>query len=77
MSAQILNDRSIRRITRSTGLDIALAWGHGSHVMAFVTTDHRHGWWDKKTGEWWWDEDPIHYTSCRSLFPTSSEEAQP
>lgn len=73
MSAQVLNDRSTRRIARSTGLDIVRAWSHGGYTMAFVTADHRHGSWDKKTGEWEWETDRTwHYTSCRELFPKES-----
>ncbi|MGW2533510.1 hypothetical protein ACWCTD_03370 [Streptomyces sp. NPDC001499] len=69
MSAQVLNPASTRRIARSTGLDIARAWSHGGYTMAFVTADHRHGLWDKKTGEWEFEQDPAHYTSCSELFP--------
>ena len=69
MSAQVLNDRSTRRIARSTGLNIARAWSNGGYTMGFVTADHQHGWWDKKTGEWEWDSEPMHYSSCRELFP--------
>lgn len=70
MSAQVLNARSTRRIARSTGLDIVRAWSWGGYTMAFVTADHRHGWWDKKTGEWEWETGQIfHYSSCRELFP--------
>jgi hypothetical protein len=69
MSAQRLNDRSRRRIERSTGLEIVRAWAHGGYVFNFVTPEHRHGWWDKKTGEWGWDDDPVHYSSCTELFP--------
>ena len=68
MSAQRLSAKSIRRIERSTPQAIRRAWGHGGYEMGFVTPDHRHGWWDKKTGNWYWDDNPIHYTSCRELF---------
>ncbi len=77
MSAQILSAKSTRRVARSTGLDIVRAWGRGGYVFGFVTADHRHGAWDKKTGEWEYT-DPgrvLHYTSCAELFPpTGSEE---
>ena len=70
MSAQVLNARSTRRIARSTGLNIVHAWGHGGYVMGFVTADHRHGSWDKKTGNWQYDTGRIwHYGSCDELFP--------
>ncbi|USH45322.1 hypothetical protein SEA_RUTHIEJR_44 [Mycobacterium phage Ruthiejr] len=71
MSAQRLSDRSRRRIERSTGLAIVRAWAHGGYVFDFVTVDHRHGSWDKRTGEWQLDDDPTHYSSCRELFPES------
>jgi hypothetical protein len=71
MSAQVLSSRSTRRIARATGLEIARAWGHGGYVMNFVTVDHEHGWWNKKTGEWGLDDKTsvVHYTSCAWLFP--------
>jgi hypothetical protein len=69
VSAQQLSDRSRRRIERSTGLSIRRAWAHGGYTFAFVTDDHRHGWWDKKTGEWQWEVSPFHYTSCEDMFP--------
>ncbi|URN11389.1 hypothetical protein LUW77_03615 [Streptomyces radiopugnans] len=73
MSAQRLSPKSTRRIARSTGLDVIRAWSHGGYTMAFVTADHRHGWWDKKTGDWGIDSKPVHYTSCGELF---SEEGR-
>jgi hypothetical protein len=70
VGAQVLSPRSTRRIARSTGLDIVRAWSHGGYVMPFVTADHRHGTWDKKTSEWEWETDSTwHYTSCGELFP--------
>ncbi|MEU9415137.1 hypothetical protein [Streptomyces sp. NPDC048272] len=71
MSAQQLSPRSTRRIARSTGLNVVRAWGHGKYVMPFVTADHRHGWWDKKTGKWAFEAEGevVHYTSCSELFP--------
>jgi nitric oxide reductase large subunit len=74
VSAQILSDRAMRRIAASTGLDLACAWGHGGYIMRFVTADHRHGWWDKKTGEWGYEDAPMHYASCRELFPEADGE---
>lgn len=70
MAAQRLNARSTRRLGRITGLDnIIRGWGHGGYVHGFVTSDHRHGWADIRTGEWGYDEDPFHYTSCSEMFP--------
>jgi hypothetical protein len=73
MSAQRLSERSIRRIATATGLPIARAWSHGGYTMSFFTLEpavpdgHRHGWFDKKTGEWGWDDGGPHYTSCSDL----------
>ncbi|AII28183.1 hypothetical protein VC74_gp87 [Mycobacterium phage Sparky] len=72
MSAQRLSDRSKRRIERSTGLSIVRAWSHGGYIFDFVTDDHRHGAWDKRTGEWTFHTDPTHYSSCADLFPGAS-----
>jgi hypothetical protein len=69
MSAQRLSDKSIRRIERSTGLPVVRAWAHGGYVFNFVTADHRHGAWDKKTGRWEFHDNPMHYTSCAEMFP--------
>lgn len=69
MSAQVLSARSTRRIARSTGLDVVRAWSYGGYVMAFVTSAHEHGTWDKKTGEWEWEQPPVrHFTSCVAMF---------
>jgi hypothetical protein len=79
MSAQRLSDRSVRRIEAATGLMITRAWGHGGYIFDFVIAAnnperHRHGWYDKKTGEWglreWDDPDQTHYNTCfTELFP--------
>ena len=69
MSAQRLGEKGTRRIERATGVDILRAWANGGYVLSFVATAHRHGWFDKKTGEWGWDEKPSHYVSCAELFP--------
>lgn len=73
MGTQRLNPKSTRRIARSTGLDVVRAWGHGGYVMSFVTADHKHGAWDKKTGRWELEDDDhgqvMHFSTCRELFP--------
>lgn len=68
MSAQQLNAKSVRRIARATGLPVIGGWSHGGYNLGFVTEDHRHGVFDKKTGEWWWEEPVSHYTSCHERF---------
>jgi hypothetical protein len=45
-----------------------MAWSHGGYVFNFVTVDHRHGAWDKKTGRWEFHGNPMHYSSCREMF---------
>jgi len=64
MGSQRLSPRSVRRIAKATGEEIAFAVGHGGMVHEFVTEGHRHGWFNIKSGEWGWDEDPLHFTSC-------------
>lgn len=74
MGASQINARSLRRIGRAVGVeDIIRGWSHGGYTLGFVTADHRHGWYDKKTGEWGWhdpnDPHPLHYTSCHESWP--------
>lgn len=78
MSAQRLSDKSARRISRATGLDIVRAWAHGGYVFDFVIASpdhpekHEHGWFDKKTGQWGLDNfaGHAHYDTCfTELFP--------
>lgn len=66
--AQILNKKNTRKISESTGLDIIRAWSFGGVDFSFVTRDHRHGVWNKKTQEWEFEDKPIHFTSCHELF---------
>jgi hypothetical protein len=69
MGAQRLNDKSRRRIERSTGLTIWRAFSFENTMRVFITTDHRHGWWNRLTEEWGWIEKPTHFTSCHEQFP--------
>lgn len=70
MSAQCLSAKSCRRIARGTGQEVLRAWSHGGYVFNFVTPDHRHGWYDKKSGDWGWSTGKIlHYTSCSETWP--------
>lgn len=70
MGARPLGAKLTRRIARETGQDVERAVGYGGYTFEFRTTDHRHGWWDKKTGEWGWDDDPMHWASCPH-FPSA------
>ena len=67
MSAQRLGPKAIRRIERSVGEPVLRGWSHGGYTMGFVTPDHRHGWWNKVTGEWGWEDPAFHYSSCAEL----------
>jgi hypothetical protein len=72
VSAQRLNARSIRRIERAAGCDVLRAWSHGGYVFPFVTPDHWHGVYDKKTGdvEWFAEGERVWcYSTCRELPP--------
>lgn len=69
MSAQRLNPRSVRRIAASTGLPVLRGWSHGGYWLPFVTTDHRHGRWHRRTHELAWEDHPMHYTSCAETWP--------
>lgn len=68
MGAQRLSPKSTRRIERSIGEPVLRAWSHGGYWMAFVTPEHRHGWWHKRDGEVEWDDNPTHYSSCSEMF---------
>jgi hypothetical protein len=65
----MLGAKALRRIERAVGEPVLRGWSHGGYVMGFVTPDHRHGWWDKKTGKWGMipDAEVTHYTSCREF----------
>ena len=69
MSAQQLGAKRLRQIERLIGEPVLRGWSHGGYTLGFVTPDHRHGWWDKKTDEWGWHDNTglIHYTSCREF----------
>lgn len=70
MGLRPLGEKWVRRLRRITGEDIVWAVGNGGYVFGFTTADHRHGWYDKKTDEWGWEEGRImHATSCSRLFP--------
>lgn len=72
MSAQRLGAKATRRIEHAIGEPVLRAWSHGGYTMDFVTPDHRHGWWNKTTGEFGWTENPMHYTSCAETWATNS-----
>lgn len=71
MSVQRLSAKSTRRVGRQLNEPtITRAWvnnGQDHNVILFVTWDHRHGWFNRKTGE---SDIPVdatdadHFTSC-------------
>ena len=70
MGTQPLSDRTVRRVSRNTGLVLAFGAAHGGYTYSLVTVDHRHAWYDLKSGDWGWDDPPrSHFTTCRQLFP--------
>jgi hypothetical protein len=75
MGLQSLGPRKVRRLARITGLDIVHAVAGGGYTYGFVTSDHRHGWYEMKTGEWALedpgdDADPYaHWSSCLQRWP--------
>jgi hypothetical protein len=80
VSVQRLGDKAIRRLERATGQDILRAWANGGYLLTFVATAHRHGWFDKKTEQWGWDQEPNHNsaaTSCSPRRPRSDRRAEP
>jgi hypothetical protein len=64
MSAFMLSARSIRRVSRSVGFPVHAAWSHGDSWLAFVTPEHRHGLWHRRSGEYRWIATEIHYRDC-------------
>jgi hypothetical protein len=70
MGAQRLGSRRLRQIERLIGEPVLRGWSHGGYTLGFVTPDHRHGWWDKKSDAWgWYDVDDrfVHYSSCKEF----------
>jgi hypothetical protein len=78
MSAQRLSDKTTRRLSRAIGIDVVRAWAHGGYTYDFVVADasdpsgHRHGWYEKKSGDWglWESQGLSHYNTCKEMFPT-------
>lgn len=60
MSIQRVGERKRRRLERLIDESIHYAYANGGYSWFFITDDHRHGWYDLKTEEWGWVEDPVH-----------------
>lgn len=77
----LVSEHAARRIARSTGQDVALAWHVGGPLFVFVTTDHRHGKFTRhgrahrRSGDRRWrfytpaEEAAAHTDVCDVLFP--------
>lgn len=68
MGARPVSDTTVRRIARDTGHDVLFANGRGTDELEFVTTDHRHGTWNTRTGAWEWITPAVHFVRCREHF---------
>jgi len=80
MGVNVLNARNVRRVQRVTGdprIDRVLVWSHNEsgRYAEFITSDHRHGWWDRKTNEfgYYTQDEAQHFSSC-DRFVSDGEE---
>jgi hypothetical protein len=71
MSAQLLGPKLLRRISAAAEANVIRGWAHGGYDFAFVTDDHRHGVYSKKTGHVEWLAPGYgHYSTCYTdLWP--------
>ncbi len=76
MGRQALGAKWLRRIARTTGLDVRHGSANGGYVHAFTTADHRHGEIDIRTMEWSLLKECPRFTSCRKLFPSECEKGE-
>lgn len=73
MSIQRLNAAKRNRISRAVGSPVIMAWTCGNDwrefIVPFRTTEHRHGLWNRRTGEveWLADIPAYHLSSCLDL----------
>lgn len=78
MSLQGLGDRKVHSLEALTGYRIVRGYLNNSanhHVWYFTTNDHRHGWYDKCTGEWAMVTNGSLCTSlCLDLFAEEGDE---
>lgn len=68
MSVQRLGPRWRRRLSRITGETVVIGWANGGYVHGFATAEHRHGWFDLKSGAFGWYPAEgvrhVHLSSC-------------
>lgn len=79
MGTAPLGGKLCRRIAADVGEPIKRAVGSGGYEFGFVTFDHRHGFWSKRTGEVCWHPDPRPrwcWSSCRFNFPEDADHAE-
>lgn len=79
MSVNVLGHAQLRRLRRlAQDPLIDHAWVQSHHLSGrfahFVTSDHRHGVWDRATGdlEWLDDTEVDHWASCRRFDTAAS-----
>lgn len=81
MGVNLLAARRLRQMSAATGMTIIWAWvlshQESGRYARLTTDDHRHGWFDRHTGDVTMDDpdDPDdwyarhpHATSCERLF---------
>jgi hypothetical protein len=73
LSTSQFSERSTRKWAKRLDLPILRMWSHGNYIFDFVVPadggHHRHGAVDAKTDLVTWRDDPVHYPTCRWLFP--------
>jgi hypothetical protein len=79
VGVNILGSRKVRKLSADIGMTVLHAWVRSNYLsgrfVRFTTDDHRHGWFDRDTGEIDLDDpgEQVCASSCRTLFP--NEEA--
>lgn len=74
MGLQQVNARSLRRVAAGVGEELVqAAIGSDGVWFVFTTAAHRHGCWNRRTGEVQWLPDDEHRTSCREHFPETMD----
>lgn len=69
--------RAVHKIERTTGLYILRAVvnnGDDWRIWWFSADGHQHGWYDRNTREWAFDDEVTHFSPmCRWLFGDDKE----
>lgn len=70
MGLQQVGKKNLRRVAEGVGEDVVqAAIGSDGVVFVFTTAGHRHGEWNRRTGEVHWLSDDEHRASCSVHFP--------